>query len=511
MKSYQDHLKTFLNPAPTNICNRASAIFPVLFSSQIKTKICFVNYWKLKRNIEDLSCILNLRDSKGALVYKKSFSIDQVKAYEVDLSKLINAPYPFSGSIEIQFSSSQNLVFPYPGVTVVYEGKSCCSFVHSAQRIYNDSSDSKDVERKAIVESGFNIYADENKFPFITLINGPKALDNQSIEYIAINADQEEIKKNVVVSCNPYETLYLSLKDWSELKKHLKQSVGCLKVRLFNTQSFPRLIVGNFNEQDKSLSVTHTYYDLSQSKRDADYWEHSNKDWHPMTLMLPLKEDEKYFSNVYFYPIYSPTNFWIDAELYSPDGELLKRISKLKKITQDASFQCLNIKNYLDKIKKSNLSIRLIAYPEKGYKIPSRIKVGFDMGFNNKGFPCNVCTNFVPSNPNLEQKTQAFRWAPMMPNMLNGTIWCFNDSPKKKYLKEALIECRFFRVQDEKTLTMTHKIAPRGHVVIKHTKETQDFFDGSIGWCTINSNNPFISTYYFSEHSNQMIGADHGF
>ena len=262
---------------------------------------------------------------------------------------------------------------------------------------------------------------------------------------------------------------------------------------------------------DKSLSITHTYYDLSQNQKDSDYWKHSSIDWHPMTLMLPLKEDQKYFSNVYFYPIYSPTNFWVDAELYNSNGELLKKIPKLKKITQDASFQCLNIKSYLGGVEEGNLSIRLIAYPEKGYKIPSRIKVGFDMGFNNKGFPCNVCTNFAPSNPNLEQKKQAFRWAPMMPYILNGTIWCFNDSPKKIYQQEASIECHFFRLQDEKTLTVAHKIAPRGHLVIKHTKETQDFFNDSIGWCTINSDNPFISTYYFSEHSNQMIGADHGF
>ncbi|MCH9632724.1 MAG: hypothetical protein S4CHLAM6_10620 [Chlamydiae bacterium] len=511
MKSYQDHLKTFLNPSPTHICKQASAIFPVLFSSEIKTKLCFVNYWKLKRNIEDLHCCVLLRDSKGTLALEKSFAIDKVKSYEVDLSKLVAPTYPFSGSIEIQFSSSKNLVFPYPGVTVVYEGKNCCSFVHSSQRIYNHSKESKQTERTSIVESGFNIYATENSSPFITLINGAKAINKQTLEYTAINEDQKEIHKSVTVSCNPFETLYLSLKDWSELRPHLKQGTGCLKIRLFNTHSFPRLIVGNFNNLNKSLSITHTYYDLSQSKREVDYWKQPNQDWHYMTLMLPLKEDEKYFSNVYFYPIYSPTEFWIDAEIYNPEGVCLKKISKFKKISHDFSFQCLNFQKHLDEIKEESLSVRLIAYPKNGCKIPSRIKIGFDVGFKDKGFPCNVCTNFSPANPTLEQKSQAFRWAPMMPHRLNGTIWCFNDSPKKEYLQEALIECRFYRKQDEKTLSVTYKIPPHGHVVIKHSQETKDFFQDSIGWCTINSNNPFISTYYFSEHSNQMIGADHGF
>ncbi len=511
MKSYKEHLKSFLNSSPTHSCKRASAVFPIFFSGQIKTKLCFVNYWKLKRNIEDLLCELFLRNASGNLISKKSFLIDEIKSYQIDLFDLLGIPYPFLGSIEIQFSSKENLVFPYPGVVVIYEGKNFCSFVHSAQRIYTEEESSQNTQRSSIIESGFNIYADQNKHPFITLINGA-LLTDQAIELVAINKEQEEIKKSIQLSCCPYQTLYLDLIDWKELPLHLNGSAGCLKIKLFNTQSFPRLIVGNHDKQDQSLSVTHTYYDLSQSKREVDYWEHSDSKWHPMTLMLPLKENNIYFTNIYFYPIYSPTIFWVDAEIYDAKGILIRKIEKIKKISSQRSFQCLNFSEHLkDNESQNELSVRLIAYPEKGQKIPARIKIGFDMGFKNKGLPCNICTNFSPSNPSLEQKPHAFRWAPMMPSKINGTIWCFNDCPKKNYTQSASIECQFYRSKDQEKLSMKYVIPPHGHLILKHTKETKEFFEEEIGWCIITSDNPYISTYYFSEHSHQMIGADHGF
>ena len=510
MKTYQDHLKSFLNPKPAHSCKSASAIFPAFFSSHVKTKLCFVHYWKLKRGIKKLTCQVSIRDSHGKLVLTQSYEIEKVKAYEVDLSKIFTSPYPFLGSIEIEFTSSKDLVFPYPGVTVVYEGKNFCSFVHSSQRIYKDSNEAKALERTSIVESGFNIYADQEKAPWITLINGPDEINNESLKLFAINKDQQILERSILVSCKPYQTLFLNLEDWKELQRHLKGEAGCLKVKLFPTSSFPRLIVGNINLKTSSLSVTHTYYDLCQSSRKEDYWNLPEFSWNPMTLMLPLREDSSYFSNIYFYPIYSPSSFWIDAEIYNSNGKKLKKIEKVKKIAPSASFQKLNFKEHLNEVEEPSLSVRLIAYPIDGEKIPSRIKVGYDMGIKNGDFSCNICTNFSPANPALENKKSAFRWAPMMPEKWEGTIWSFNDSPKIEYLKSASITCTFYRTRDEETLSFNYKIPPRGHLVITHNSQTKAFFEDSIGWCTITSDNPYISTYYFSRHS-QMIGGDHGF
>lgn len=510
MKSYQEHLKTLLNNSPTNKSHRASAIFPIFYSAQVEMKLIFFNYWKLKRNIDELFCELILRDSLGQTISKKSFHIDEVKAYEISLKDWLKAPYPVIGSLEIQFSSPENLVFPYPAVTVVYQGKNFCTFVHAAQRLYNDQQDDQSCFRTSIIESGFNIYANSSSAPFITLINGADELYEQIVAIEAINLEQKSIHKSYPIDCKAYQTHYLYLKDWDELQKHLGNQVGCLKVSLFKTKTFPRLIVGNYNSIDQSMSVTHTYYDLSASERNEDYWQSDLDDWHPMALMLPLKVKGNYFTKIYFYPIYSPTEFWIDIEIYDAKGHCLYQHNQWQTISSKSAFQYLRLPP-LQHTNQSDLSIRMIAHPIEGYQIPARIKIGYDMGFSGQGFPCNICTNFQPANPSLENKPSAFRWAPMMPANRHGSIWCLNDSPKKNYSRKALVEYTFYRAFDEKTLSFQQEIPPHGYLVIEHTDTTAAFFQDQIGWCVIKSDNPNIFTYYFSEHDQKMIGGDHGF
>lgn len=512
MKSYQDHLKSLLNKSPTNVCQRASAIFPIFYHPQVSMKIIFLNYWRLKRGIDHLLCRLYLRDIQGNIVHKKCFFLDDIKCYEIDLFKFLGVPYPMAGSFEIQFSSPENLVFPYPAAAVVYQGKNFFTFVHSAQRLFNDNEGQKNTSSTKIIESGFNIYASENESPFITFINGGKAIENKTIKLIAYNQALKTLEKKVQVNCNPFETYYLLLNDWKELAAHLKGAPGCLKVKLFQTNTFPRLIVGNYNQSDASMSVTHTYYDLSHSQKESDYWSISGKKWYPLTLMLPLRGEKEMFTKVYFYPIYSPADFWVDVEIYNSDGTCLKKAEKFLKIASGSSFQCLDPSSLLKDLKQEDaLSLRLIARPLKGHLVPARIKVGLDIGFRNKGFPCNICTNFCPANPALEKKSSAFRWVPMMPEKYKGSIWCLNDAPQKNYNRKAKLQCTFYRSMDEKTLSMEKEIKPHGAFQIKHNDETKAFFQGQIGWCVIESDNPYITTYYFTEYKNKMVGGDHGF
>ncbi len=513
MKSYQEHLSSLLSPKPPHLCQRSSAIFPFFMDSHIQTKLIFLNYWKLKRDITHLDCHLTLRDLHGQTILSKSFKIDQVKAYELSLSELICSPYPVAGSIEVEFLSSENLVFPFPGVTILYQSSKGLSFVHAAQRIYNDQFDFNQTKRAQIIESGFNIYAQNKKFPFITLIGGAKPLKNQTLLLTAINDQQEAISKTIELSSNPYQTHLLKLDDWKELAAHLKDRVGCMKIQLLENGSFPRLIVGNYDGGPKTMSVTHTYYDLSHEKKESDYWNFSDPTWQPMTLMLPLIESHLHFSKVYFYPIYSPCEFWIDCEIYNGQGQLLKTFSKTQKIQPQASFQVLHLTSLLKdlEVKKETLAIRLIAYSANENPIAARLKIGFDVGFKKGGLPCNICTNFAPANPNVDQKPTAFRWAPLMPKKLNGTIWCINDSSKKEYQKEARVTCTYHRNRDSQTLTEHFTIPPRGHHLIYHNLLTEEFFKNSIGWCSFVSDNAHLSTYYFAESKDQVMGGDHGF
>ncbi len=513
MKSYEDHLESLLSKSPTNSCHRASAIFPIFFDAHVSMRLLFLNYWLLKRKIDHLLCRLYLRDLKGNTVFKKFFYVDDIRGYSVDLSRLIGRRYPFGGSLEIEFASPENLVFPYPAVVVHYQGAHFSTVVHSAQRTFNDDKDQKESSRPQVVESGFNIYADKDCAPFLTYINGPRPLQKKALKLAAYNLDQKVIGANFTLNCAPFQTQYISLEHWKELRGHLNGQAGCIKASLPNSSSFPRLLVGNRNRSKGSMSVTHTYYDLTQQKDKSDYWKAPNDTWHAAALMLPLKESSKYTTRVYFYPIYSPAEFWIDLELYTLEGKLVKKVKDVHRISLAPTFSYLDLNSYTENLDTcAPYSFKLVAHTKDGSEIPSRIKIGFDVGFkSNRTFPCNICTNFYPANPALDQKSKAFRWAPLMPPSLKGSIWCHNDAPKKSYKRSAKIKLNFYRERDMEVLTKKIEITPNATYLITLTEELFHFLGEDQGWCTFESDNPYITTYYFSEHSSGVIGGDHGF
>ena len=88
-----------------------------------------------------------------------------------------------------------------------------------------------------------------------------------------------------------------------------------------------------------------------------------------------------------------------------------------------------------------------------------------------------------------------------------------NSSPGKNYTSEAIVELKFYREKDTAVLSRKITLPPHGFEVIKipEDKELNLFFGGTIGWCTIVTNQPYLTTYYFSGNSSGFVGGDHGF
>ncbi len=512
MKSYEEHLKSLLSKTPTHHCHRSSALFPIFSNAECSMQLLFLNYWKLKRNIEHLLCRLYLRSIKGEVLLKKCFYIDQIKAYEIPLSHLVSKRYPFGGSLEIEFSSPDNLVFPFPAVVVHYQGKHFSTFVHAAQRSFNDEEDEKTNENKESIESGFNIYCTKTLYPFLTFINGKHPIKNQSLLLAAYNQHQKVIGSQITLSAAPYETTYIHLNHWLELKKHLQNQPGCLKIKLPSKGIFPRLIVGNRSNQSGALSVTHSYYDLVNKKETKDFWKTPQSDWQAASLLLPVFPMEQFETNVFFYPIYSPAAFEIDVEIYSLQGKKLKTIHNYFTSPKLAIFEKKELsKLALELCTNKHLLFKLIARPIENLKIPARIKVGYDVGFKKGGLACNICTNFYPANPDMDTKKNTFKWAPLMPKSIGGEIWCLNDAPKKNYSREANVNVTFYRQSDASSIKRKILIPPHGACRIACDHNLMNFLKEKTGWCTFESNNPYITTYTFSLHPSKMVGADHGF
>ena len=93
MKSYQAHLSStnIKNPkiSGNNEVLRSSAIFPFIINDSLDTKILFMGYWLIKRNIKKVSLNISVRSKEGILIKKSVQTINQIKAFSISLKKIL--------------------------------------------------------------------------------------------------------------------------------------------------------------------------------------------------------------------------------------------------------------------------------------------------------------------------------------------------------------------------------------------------------------------------------------
>lgn len=528
MRSYYAHLeaanttvKEAIVPKPIF---RASAIFPAIQLPGINSRILFMGYWMLKRNIKEISAVISLRSQSGKLLSRTVESLIESKAYRIELKEHlarcgISPNESFLGTLEVEFYSTVNLVFPFPAVVINYYGPSFSSVVHTAQRIYNDFDDMQNNSKTHVAESGFNIYANDQTEPFIHLINGVESVANCKLKFDFYNTSKEILSHTFDLGdLAPYQLISLFPARDLPLKEFLKGDIGSCKLDFQLKWVFPRLVVGNYSISPPSFVITHSYYDCSQAEKPSDYWLQKEEKWHPASLMIPVSIEESAFTSVYLYPIYSPSHFWLNVEFYDQMGKCLGKKEKIVEVILDKQmFLPIPLKKICHELgieTNQPLAARIIADTEDANRIPCRIKVAVDKGLDTEHLPCNICTNLQPFNPAWENKTKSFKWAPILTDQPKSPVWLMNSSPAVNYQKEENIELTFFREEDTQTLKRTVKIPPHGFIII--TPDDQDvelkqFLNGQIGWFTAICTNPYTTTYYFAENPSGVVGGDHGF
>lgn len=516
MRSYWSHLQSLEPQKAAKPVFRASAIFPVFEQPGISSRILFMGYWMLKRNIQEIGQVVTLRSQEGVELYRSTQQIKTAKSYRIELRDLIDTP-SFTGSLEVEFYSSSPLVFPFPAVVVNYYGPNFSSVVHTAERVYNDYEDKRKNSETEVPESGFNIYADDDCEPFISLINGIEPLENARVTAQFYNIKGEVLEHGFELGrFAPYETKILYPARELDLKTFLQGEVGSAKIHFRLNWVFPRLVVGNFQKSQQAMVITHSYYDCSDAKKPSDYWRPCEPKWHAASLMLPVVTEASSYTNIYFYPIYSPSAFSIIIEFYSPEGKLLGKSKPYAFNTDSQKFQSLQLKEIAKELglpAQKTLGARIVADPIGSDQIPARIKVAFDIGSKEQTLPCNICTNLQPFNPEVESKPRTFRWLPLLADYAGGSVWIMNSSPEVDYQKESPVELTFYREIDDRTLTRQITLKPHGYFVVRpeEDREIAAFLNNTIGWVTAISPNPYTTTYYFVEHPSGIVGGDHGF
>ncbi|MDC1060362.1 hypothetical protein OAQ43_02600, partial [Alphaproteobacteria bacterium] len=352
---------------------KASAIFFILLNKKLNSKICFLNYWKLKNKNDNLSLLYTIRDNKGHTILRNFSEINKF-TYEFDVRDILKNYNlkDFKGTFELEFFSNQDLKYAFPAIQIFYETLNGFSSVHTNQRIFNDLTDDQNNKSLNDLQTGFDVYSDNKYFSFFTFINGPIALKNKKIKIEFYNIDNKKIIKTISFkNILPYEVLYIEINKIIG-KTFFKNNKGFCKVLSPTKNVFNRIMVGTFSKDKKYSSVTHSYYDCSKTK---DYLRNSYLEKNSYKCFLPFNMAKNINLDLVFYPIFSKTDLAVDLEIFSKNKKrsVLKNVFKLNK--SDIFLRNINI-NQL--IKENNLDDKAycLNFRSKDDQLPSRFTFG---------------------------------------------------------------------------------------------------------------------------------------
>jgi len=477
-----------------------------------------MGYWLIKRNIPEVGLIITLRSQDGKILIRKLQTINSVKAFSIDLDLLlseINITSNFLGSLEIEFNTTRDMVFPYPALVLEYFGNDFSTCVHTIERIYNDFEDLNENEQFKVPESGFDIYCNYDLDSFMAFVNGPIKNQGGIVEYVITNSKSKKLSGSFHLgTINPYETKFIKLNEYiSKLENFLENSSGSISLSHNFEGFYPRLLVGNMQKSFPSVSFTHSYYDCTSCISESDFWSRIDDDYHDSSVYIPLFLTNNFFTDLVIYPNFSPSDFSLQIELFDDLGNKIHKIDNYMEIkSEDSKLIKIQFKKMIHDLNLDFdhvLSAHIITNFSNS-KIPSRIKFGLNIGNEDSKskLPCNICFNTKLGNPKIDSKPGSFHWAPVF--LKNSVITISNSSPKKNYSKDAMVKLTFYRKEDTSTIFRNIKLQAFSEFRLTLDDNLKNFLKED-GWITIKSDNPYIQGYYFVFHPSGSVAGDHFF
>ena len=520
MKTYKKHLesrKSFgeKQKSTRKPVYRGSAIFTIFESPMIKTRILFMGYWMLKNNIRELGLLITFRNEYGEILSRESDLINSHKPFEILVSDYISSKEnEFIGSIELEIFSAIDLFFPYPAFVVNYFNKYSSCSVHTVGRIYNDYEDLIDNSTQTVKEAGFDLLPGKNFDPFFTFTNGFLTNNSFEFELEIINFDNKSFLKEIKFGeLKPLQTCVIKIKDHLNLDEILNNKVGTIKIHHNLKGFFPRFICGNINKETSSISLTHSFYDSSKITSSSSYWINNNKDlMYDSTVFIPLFLDNDYYTDLKFYPIYSPSVHKVDIIFYDENGNKLLNLKEVLEIKKNnflkLNFKEIAIQNNLD-LKNVKGALLTKKFEDK---IPTRLKYGLNVGKlkSEYNMPTNICFASHVSNDKIINKPGTFKWLPIL-NHGHSIAVIENSSFIVDYKKIANVLITFYRVNSTETINEKIKIPANGQKRIYINSKIKQFLKNKSGWLTVKSDNPFVKAWYFEFNESGIFGGDHSF
>lgn len=500
---------------------RSSAIFNVYHNDSISSRVLFMGYWLLKRNISEVGLLINLRNSVGVLVTRKYSKITSPKAVRIEVKDLLdesNSKFAnFEGSIELEIFSSTDLVYPYPAFVINYYNDTFCTTVHTTGRVFNDIDDYKGNDQYKVRESGFDIYSSDEISGFFSFTNGPSSIEACDLSYEVQNSSNQILTGKFGMDGVPsYGAKTIFFNDViPELEDFLSGKSGTIKISHDFTSFFPRFLVGNKLHETQEISLTHSYYDCSKLDNDESYWNRLDGNFIDSSIAIPIYHEGGLETILAFYPIFSPSNFSVSFRFFNQKAEEVLVLEHQVTVSdQSQEYQLVNLNEMILKnsvVLEEIVSARIECFWADKTKIPTRVKLGLNVG-KREALPSNIC--FAPhlGNPSILLKKGTFKWSPIL-NHTNSEIQITNSSSLKTYENSAEVTAQFYREEDDTFVERKVTIPPFGLYTVNINKdpELNQFYDRQTGWVTFFSTNPHIYGWYFDFTESGIVAADHIF
>lgn len=509
-KSYDD-----LSYEPTF---KSSAMFPVMCGAGISVTLSFLNYWKHKNEIQNVSCLITLRRQNGDIIKRSYFRVEQdvysLKLLDL-LAEFLDENGMFVGSCELEYHSIEDLKYPYPAVTLFYETLKGISAVHAASRVFQSTQDMDLRLMQDVDESGFDIYSNEILTPFLCFTNGPRLVKKAKILFRAFNSlGEEKTIETQFDSLKPYETVFFFPGERSDLDQFLKDKVGFCKVSYDSFGIFPRLVCGNIYKDRSYFAITHSYYDVSQ--REEYFPVDTDKNTRGSFRAIPMLPNMEIDVDLNFYPIYSPTEINLRSRVYDNNGDLLADLNAIKTIQSPSNNMVnLSIETIANEaeISKANISLISVECETDDDRLPTRINYGINYHKNNQiGSNINISMHH-----DLEFKSHkpSFKWLPvfirndlsnhvLIAALSNEVVDDFTaDVQMELFCSSGKIQAQSIHVKNQTTVS----------ILIEELISNTSYIpaQGEVLWCTLKSDSPFIDALFLTESTQGFVGADHSY
>lgn len=503
---------------------RASALCYAICGIDVNTRVGFLNYWREKNGINGIGVLVTVRDAQGVSRVRQYVQLNDMTGH-FDLHEMLGSNLDFTGSMEVEFFSAEDLKFQFPGITVFYQTPGGVSYVHSNQRVYNDGQDKARGSGLNAWQTGFDVCVNQGAFAFI--VNGPTRFAGGGVGLQVVSSSGSSRHQTIdMPALEPYATYCWRPESVEGVIAFLGLEPGMCKLDVPLVDVHLRLAVGHDvvpkssgvsmldGVPERWLSVTHSFFDATHH---ADYFDTGQLAPDVCPAFIPFVLPERLNLEVVLYPIYSFSEMRLSLFGFDKQGTEILKVSLKDYQTPEAGIRRMNIRELLAENSKSVVcSLFVLRFdPIEKQRLPSRITYGLNFYTENR-----IGTNISSSAyiaPSWGLGARSWKWGAIAllegaSNLIN--ICAFRNSDESFPTNAA--ECTL-KIYDRQGLVtqfiynITNCTSQTLRVEALLEEAAYAYQPNAILWYVVESTQPWLDVVGLTVSAQGNVGGDHSF